>query len=129
MRSTMLLLVLTGTTVLLGGCEKKFTQKRFDTMIVNGQTKMEVEKILGQPDAQWETSWKWVDFDEGCSGKVVFDENGKVIGKKWSDVNREDPDPETQWRKGELPPGSKGGREDGASSGGSSTSTEIEITP
>lgn len=128
-RTLLLLLALVVVTGMLAGCEKKFTQKRFDTMIINGQSKMEVEKILGKPDARWDTSWKWVDFDKGASGKVVFDENGKVIGKKWSDANRDDADPETKWRKGERPPSSKGGDAGAGKTGGSSESTEMMVTP
>lgn len=125
------LLLLSALALLAGlsaGCEKKFTQKRFDTMIVNGQTKMEVEKILGPPDARWETSWKWVDFDKGCSGKVVFDKSGRVIGKKWTDSTRDDPDPEKEWTEDELPPSGNGPAQP-ADGGSSSEKTEMMVTP
>lgn len=120
MKRTLLLLLVLGLAAgMMAGCEKKkFTEKRFDTMIVNGQSKMEVEKILGPPQAKWERSWKWVDFDEGYSGKVLFDKNGKVCGRKFTSMDRDDPDPETKWTK-----------EDDATGGTGSEKTEMMVNP
>ena len=130
MKRTLLLLLVPGLVAgMMAGCEKKFTEKRFDTMIVNGQSQMEVEKILGKPDAKWETSWKWVDFDEGYSGKVLFDESGSVIGKKFTSMTRNDPDPETKWTEDELPPA--GDSPSAPIKGGDtgSETTEMQVTP
>ncbi len=105
------------------GCEKKkFTQTRFDTMIVNGQTKMEVEKILGEPKARWSDLWRWMDGEK--SGAVKFDKNGLVIDKAWFDFDRQDPHPDSKWRKGDWPEGNKG-----SSTGkGDSSSSSVTVT-
>ena len=127
MKRTILLLLVFGLAAgMMAGCEKKkFTEKRFDTMIVKGQSKMEVEKILGPPQAKWTTSWKWFDADEGYSGKVLFDKSGRVCGKKFTSMDRDDPDPETKWTEEDRPtPG--GGA---VKSGGSTEKTEMMVTP
>ena len=124
MKHTMLLLFALAVVAGLGiGCEKKkFTQERFDVMIINGQTKMEVEKILGEPDAKWTDMWRWVDDEK--SGAVKFDKNGRVIDKAWSDFDRQDAHPDTKWRKGDWPEGGKG-----SSTGkGDSSSSSVTVT-
>jgi hypothetical protein len=102
-RATLLflgLMVLVGMTV---GCEKKkFTYKRF-TMIQNGMYKMEVEKILGEPEARWDDLWRFVDWDEHYSAAIKFDGGGQVIDKAWSDSVRQDPHPDSKWREGDWP--------------------------
>ncbi len=131
-RTILLLLVVVLAAGILTGCEKKFTEKRFDTMVFNGQSKMEVEKVLGKPDAEWSNNvWRWVDFDEGYSGKVLFDKSDSVIGKKFTNsaTMRDDPDPETNWTENELPP--KGDSPSAPIQGGS-TGTEnksVQVNP
>ena len=128
-RSIFLLIAFVLVAGLAAGCEEKFTQKRFDTMVMNGQAKMEVEKILGKPDARWEKKWRWVNWDKHFSGTVLFDENGRVIGKAWSDATRQDTDPETKWRKGDWPTDSNGDGSSQTTPGNSSTTTTEVITP
>lgn len=105
------------------GCEKKkFTQTRFDTMIINGQTKIEVEKILGEPDFRLSDMWRWVEDEK--SGMVKFNDTGQVIDKAWSDFDRQDPHPDSKWREGDWPEGNKG-----SSTGkGDSSSSSITVT-
>jgi hypothetical protein len=117
--------------VLVGaaGCEKKkFTMQRFDTMVHKGQSKMEVEKILGAPDARWDEVWKWVDWDEGYSGKVVFNESGTVIGKSFSSATRSDPDAEAKMLDKDWPEGDAGSSAP-PSSGGTTVTQEEVVVP
>lgn len=64
------------------GCNK-FTVQRFDTMIYNGQTQMEVEKVLGEPWMKTSDMWYYQDKDKLNSAKIKFDANGRVIDKQW----------------------------------------------
>jgi hypothetical protein len=130
MKRTVLLIWVAGLAAgMMTGCEKKFTEKRFDTMIIKGQSQMEVEKILGEPTGKMtNNAWKWVDFDEGYSGKVLFDKSGKVIGKKFtnSKTMRDDPDPEAEWTEEDRP---SSGNKGSVPSGSSSEKTTMEVTP
>ncbi len=128
MKRTSLLILALVMVCMTVGCEKKFTQKRFDHMVANGQSKMEVEKILGKPDVRFDNEWRWTDKDTLDTGMVVFDENGRVYGKKWSDDKRQDPDPRKKFRKGDWPV--KGQGEKGPQSGkGSSSSSGKLVNP
>ena len=121
--ATLLLFALALVAGLGIGCEeKKFTQKRFDAMILNGQTKMEVEKILGEPTFRLSDMWRWEDDEK--SGMVKFNETGRVIDKAWSDFDRKDPHPDSKWREGDWPEGDKGS----SKSGGDSSSSSVTVT-
>lgn len=130
MKRTIFLLIAAVMVAGLGaGCEEKFTQRRFDTMVMNGQSEMEIEKILGQPDARWTRKWKWINLDKDFSAVVLFNENGQVIGKAWSDSARQDPDPEKQWRSGDWPTDSDGDGNSQTTPGDTSTTTIEIIAP
>lgn len=72
----------------LAGCEKKFTQQRFDTMVIVGQSsKDEVVRVLGEPETSQESmTWKYVDWDgpEMHSATIIFDDNNVVYSKAWT---------------------------------------------
>jgi hypothetical protein len=127
-RTVLLLLAFVAVAALAAGCEK-FTKKRFDTMVMKGQSQVEVEKILGPPDAKWTRKWRWVNFDKHFSGTVLFDTNGFVVGKAWSDSERQDIDPETQWRKGDWPTDGQGQCPQPVAPGNSSTTTTEIVVP
>lgn len=103
-RFVLLLLALAALGTLGIGCEKKkqFTYKRY-TMIQDGMYKVEVEKILGSPEARWDDMWRYVDWDEHYSAAIKFDTAGQVIDKAWSDTERQDPHPDSKWREGDFP--------------------------
>ncbi len=128
-RTVLMLIALVMIAGFVVGCGEKFTQKRFDHMIMNGQSKMEVEKILGKPDARWTNKWKWVNFDKHFSAVVLFSEGGSVVGKAWSDSERQDTDPETKWRKGDWPEKEEGSGDDSptVTTPGNSSSTTTEM--
>ena len=123
-RTVWLFLAFVVVAALAAGCEK-FTQRRFDTMVMKGQSQREVEQILGPPDAKWTRKWRWVNFEKHFSGTVLFDADGRVIGKAWSDSVRQDTDPETRWRKGDWPTGDQGQCPSPASGGTRTTTTEV----
>lgn len=126
-RALLLTLAVVGLVAMTGCEKKKFTMQRFDTMVHKGQSKMEVEIILGEPDARWEDVWKWVDWDEGYSGKVVFDSSGTVVGKSFSSATRNDPDAEAAMLDKDWPGGSQGA--DQPRSGGTTVTQEEVVVP
>jgi hypothetical protein len=106
--------ILLSTAVLLAGlagCEEKFTQRRFDTMVRVGQTRMEVQKILGEPNLlKVEDTWKYRRWDKDAGGHygatIRFDEIGRVLDKAWWDAKgRIDDHPDSKLRSGETPVG------------------------
>ena len=125
-RTVLLLLAFVAIAAIAAGCDK-FTQKRFDTMVMKGQAQWEVEKILGPPDTKWTRKWRWVNVDKHFSGTVLFDAQGRVIGKAWSDSERQDTDPETEWRKGDWPAGGQGTGPQTTPGNTSTTTTEIVV--
>jgi hypothetical protein len=67
---------------MIGGCNK-FTMQRFDTMVYNGQTQLEVEKVLGEPWQKTPDMWYYRNNDNLDSAKIKFDSNGRVMDKQW----------------------------------------------
>lgn len=124
MKRTLLLLTTAALLAGLAGCEEKFTQQRFDTMIREGQTKREVEKCLGEPKLlKAEETWKYRRWDKEAGGHygatIRFDENGRVLDKAWWDAKgRIDDHPDSKLRPGDTPTG-----------GGTTTTTEEMVVP
>lgn len=79
---------------ILGGCQRKFTHERFHDMVLRGQSKERVKSILGEPDTDFGNVWVWVqgDKDNLVRGRIVFDEDGRVLDKQWTDFS-ETPSP------------------------------------
>ncbi|MCD4824691.1 MAG: hypothetical protein K8S55_08790 [Phycisphaerae bacterium] len=131
MKRLTLLFLAVAVAGLAVGCEKKFTMKRFDNMVLPGQSKMEVKKILGKPETEhpavYGSSCMWMDKDSGATGKVIFDKKGNVLGKCWQDMKRQDPDPEPQYLDADWP--TKGSKAPAGTTGSTSTSTTTVVVP
>lgn len=82
------------------GCEKKLTYKRWG-LIHDGQSKLGVEKTLGDPLIKMSDHWTWNDSDRAITAQVWYSAEGKVIAKQWFDPKRQ--------MRGGPPGGSAGG--------------------
>jgi len=83
-RSGMLLLAgIVTAAFLCTGCQEKFTRQRYET-IVNNMSELEVEKMLGEPEAKFSDSWSYIRRDPGFRYKAVIKfKDGVVVDKAW----------------------------------------------
>ncbi len=76
--------LIAGAVLLSVGCEQKLTMKRFD-LVHDGESKLGVEKTLGDPKIKMTDQWTWQDSDRQIVAHVWYDAEGKVIAKQWID--------------------------------------------
>jgi hypothetical protein len=81
-KKTSWMVLLIASATMFVGCEK-FTMKRFDSMIFAGQSKWEVEKILGEPWMKSDNMWHYRNKKTLDSATVKFNDSGSVIDKQW----------------------------------------------
>ena len=94
-RSTILLLAALVLGASLGGCTK-FTKERY-SMIRNGQSQLEVEKILGPPTQKFSNTWSYLHDQPFYKAVFAFDKDGKVIDKTWYDAKEFGTHPDAKW--------------------------------
>lgn len=82
-------ILLAAFTLLLVGCERKFTRDRFDMIKVGVDERYDVAKILGDPTTTFSDSdqWFYEDEDDHYQALIHFSDDGKVAGKQWMDGN------------------------------------------
>jgi len=74
------------TLILLVGCESKLNRRNFEMIRPGMDGREDVRQILGEPKAEMEDVWFYDDLDHHRSAKIVFDSDGRVITKEWTDA-------------------------------------------
>ena len=72
--------------VILTGCQRPFTKDRFDLITVGVDDRTDVRQMVGEPTADLSDQWFYDDLKRHYSAVIFFDEDGKVIGKRWCDA-------------------------------------------
>lgn len=86
LRPTLVLLTALVAVSLLTGCERQFTQDRFQMIRVGVDDREDVRTILGTPTSDLSDQWFYDDLDRHYSAVIFFDESGRVAGKEWMDA-------------------------------------------
>jgi hypothetical protein len=81
-------------TIFCGGCNEQFTKQRYETIYI-GQSQMEVEKILGNPEARFSDSWTYL-HEEPFYKAVIQFRDGRVSDKAWYDEKEMGVHPDTK---------------------------------
>ena len=59
-------------------------------LIREGQSKIVVQKTLGEPTIMLKDNWVWNDPDRAITANVWYNAEGKVIAKQWVSAKRGD---------------------------------------
>ena len=81
----------------LAGCNDKVTRDRYNIITQNVDAKMDVERILGEPDVRTPEMWMYNREGRGITVKIEFDTNDTVVHKLWIDDRGYDESGETEF--------------------------------
>lgn len=70
----------------LFGCAPKFTHEHFNLIQVGVDERYDVKHLLGKPTNDLQEEWYYEDDKTYASALILFDNDGKVRGKKWFDT-------------------------------------------
>ncbi|MCL2329765.1 MAG: hypothetical protein FWC56_00510 [Phycisphaerae bacterium] len=73
--------------ICLAGCGSRMTYERWETIRVGSDSPEVVEATLGEPWKKVNDTWVYNKSDQDRTAMIKF-KDGKVVGKKWMDVNR-----------------------------------------
>jgi hypothetical protein len=83
--------------VALTGCESKFNHRNFQMIQPGVDDRVDVRKILGDPDAEMGDVWMYDDLDRHYAAQIFFDGEGRVLNKEWVDARIGDWEGENPW--------------------------------
>ena len=67
----------------LAGCSDHVQRSRYDMIREGMSDKHEVRMTLGEPTVEWNDEWQWHRHDRHAFVVINFNEDGRVVRKRW----------------------------------------------
>lgn len=80
----------------LSGCADKLTRARYEMIVVDTSTKLDVEKTIGEPTYRLGDQWHYERIDKPLNVFIHFDDQDVVTRKQWITAD--------EWDDTEEPP-------------------------